>query len=262
VLTLSALGLVAGGLVGTVALATPAAAAAPAPAVAPISLTALAAPASTATRVSISVSSTSITAYDPLAVWGRVYYGSSSILRGETVVLQQYVGPGWRSVAWARANNSGYASYTIYPSGPANYRLYFGGAPGFAAAGSAAPAIKVAPATRASRVVAIAASKSGDWYVFGAAGPTVFDCSGLTMYAFKQVGINLPHLADAQKRYGVGVSAAQARPGDLIIFLSGGYGYHAGIYAGGGYMYDAPHEGATVGKHKIFGTNYIFRRLV
>ena len=50
--------------------------------------------------------------------------------------------------------------------------------------------------------------------------------------------------------------------GDLIVFRSGSYGYHAGIYAGGGYMYDSPHTGARVGKHKIYGSNYVVRRLV
>jgi cell wall-associated NlpC family hydrolase len=72
----------------------------------------------------------------------------------------------------------------------------------------------------------------------------------------------LPHQADAQKSYGRAVSQAAALPGDLIVFLSGGYGYHAAIYAGDGYMYDAPHAGATVGKHKIFDSNLVFRRLV
>jgi cell wall-associated NlpC family hydrolase len=52
------------------------------------------------------------------------------------------------------------------------------------------------------------------------------------------------------------------RPGDLIFFRSGTHAYHAGIYAGGGYMYDAPRPGRTVGKHKIWSRNYVVRRLV
>jgi cell wall-associated NlpC family hydrolase len=266
VLALSATGLVAGGLLGSLAVASPATAAtAPAAVHAALTMPAAvqaAAPARVATRVSISVSRTSTTTYDPLGIWGRVSYGTASFLRGETVVLQQYVGPGWRNVAWAKANNSGYVDYTVYPSSSLTYRLYYSGAPSSAPSASATRSIQVSAASRASRVVAIAASKSGDWYRFGAAGPSQFDCSGLTEYVFKQVGVSLPHFADSQKRYGVAVSWAQARPGDLVVFLSGGYGYHVGIYAGGGYMYDAPHEGATVGRHKIYGSNVVFRRLV
>ena len=82
------------------------------------------------------------------------------------------------------------------------------------------------------------------------------------MYAFRTVGVSLPHQANAQKSYGVAVSRAQARPGDLVIFVSGSYGYHAGIYAGNGYMVDSPTYGQTVGLHKIWGSNVIFRRIV
>ena len=115
---------------------------------------------------------------------------------------------------------------------------------------------------RGAQVVAAAASQTGKPYRFGAAGPNAFDCSGLTQYAFKSVGISLPHSANSQKSYGTAVSAANALPGDLIIFLSGGNGYHAAIYAGGGYMYDAPNSGGTVGKRKIYSGTVIFRRLV
>lgn len=263
-LACSAIVLVAGSLFGSLAEASPAAATTPTTeraAITTVAPAAYAVSARVATRVSMSVSRTSTSAYDPIGIWGRVNYGTAWSLRGETVVLQQYVGPGWRNVAWAKANNSGYVNYTVYPAASLYYRLYYSGSLSFAPAGSAAKAISVAAASRASRVVAIAASKTGDWYVFGAAGPNQFDCSGLTQYVFRQVGVYLPHFADSQQRYGVAVSWAQARPGDLVVFVSGGYGYHAGIYAGGGYVYDAPHEGATVGKHKIFGT-VVFRRLV
>jgi cell wall-associated NlpC family hydrolase len=76
------------------------------------------------------------------------------------------------------------------------------------------------------------------------------------------VGVSLPHKANSQKSYGRAISRSQALPGDLIIFLSGGYGYHAAIYAGGGYMYDAPRAGSTVGLHKIWSSTIVFRRLV
>jgi cell wall-associated NlpC family hydrolase len=113
-----------------------------------------------------------------------------------------------------------------------------------------------------ARVVAAAARLEGRPYRYGAAGPSAFDCSGFTLYVFRQFGVYLPHKADSQRHYGRAVSRADARPGDLIVFLSGGYGYHAGIYAGGGYMWDSPHSGGYVGLHRIWSTNVVFRRLV
>jgi cell wall-associated NlpC family hydrolase len=113
-----------------------------------------------------------------------------------------------------------------------------------------------------AKVLSIAASLSGRPYSYGAAGPNAFDCSGFTQYVFKKVGIKLPHQANAQKSRGVGVSRANARAGDLIIFVSGGYGYHVGIYAGGKYMYDSPRPGQRIGKHKIWSSNVVFRRVL
>jgi peptidoglycan DL-endopeptidase CwlO len=47
-----------------------------------------------------------------------------------------------------------------------------------------------------------------------------------------------------------------------VVFLDGSYGYHVGIYAGNGYMYDAPHSGTTVGLHQVYSSSVVFRRLV
>jgi cell wall-associated NlpC family hydrolase len=83
------------------------------------------------------------------------------------------------------------------------------------------------------------------------------------MYVYrKAAGVKLPHQANQQQKYGKAVSKSSAKVGDLIIFRSGSYGYHAAIYAGGGYMYDSPHSGARVGKHKIYSSSYVVRRLV
>jgi cell wall-associated NlpC family hydrolase len=120
----------------------------------------------------------------------------------------------------------------------------------------------VAGSATGEAIVAAAAAESGKPYVYAAAGPNAFDCSGLVQYVFAQFGIALPHNAHAQMGYGTPVSAADAAPGDLIFFLDGGYAYHVGIYAGGGQMYDAPNSGSTVGLHSIWSTNVAFRRLV
>ncbi len=256
VLGTSALGIVAGGIVGSLALATPAAAATAA-------TVAATSPARVTTQISIRVSRATTNAYDPVAVYGQVFAGTGhAVMTGETVALQQLASTGWRTIGWARATSSGYANFRVAPTAAVTYRLFYTGYAPYASSSSTTAHIAVNPVTRASRVVALAASRTGAWYRYGGAGPTSFDCSGLTQWTFRQVGVALPHNADAQKRYGRAIPAAQARPGDLIIFVSGGYGYHAGVYAGGGYMYDAPHAGATVGKHKVWSPNVMFRRLV
>ena len=83
----------------------------------------------------------------------------------------------------------------------------------------------------------------GTPYVWGGASPGGFDCSGLVMYAFQQVGISLPHSSYAQYGAGVSVSRDQLQPGDLVFFDGLG---HVGIYVGGGSFIHAPHTGDVV----------------
>ena len=80
-------------------------------------------------------------------------------------------------------------------------------------------------------------------YVFGGATPAGFDCSGLVMYVYAQLGIQLPHFAAAQYGYGVPVPRADLQPGDLVFFDALG---HVGIWIGGGEFIDAPHTGSFV----------------
>jgi cell wall-associated NlpC family hydrolase len=113
-----------------------------------------------------------------------------------------------------------------------------------------------------ARVVTEAAKHKGKMYLFGAAGPKRFDCSGFTLYVYKKTtGKKLPHKANLQQRYGKAVSKANAKPGDLIVIRSGSYGTHAGIYAGAGKMWSAPRTGKPVSKQKIWSSNYVVRRL-
>jgi cell wall-associated NlpC family hydrolase len=84
----------------------------------------------------------------------------------------------------------------------------------------------------------------GKPYVWGAAGPNGFDCSGLTMYVWARAGVSLPHSAAAQYGAGTPVSRADLQPGDLVFF--GSPIYHVGIYVGGGNMIEAPHTGDVV----------------
>jgi cell wall-associated NlpC family hydrolase len=95
-----------------------------------------------------------------------------------------------------------------------------------------------------------ALSRRGDPYVWAAAGPGEFDCSGLVMWAFAQEGIALPHYTGAQWNSGMHVARADLEPGDLVFF--GTDISHVGIYVGDGLMVDAPDTGAVVRVEPLF----------
>jgi cell wall-associated NlpC family hydrolase len=97
---------------------------------------------------------------------------------------------------------------------------------------------------RAGIALRYAMNQIGDNYVFGAAGPTRWDCSGLTMRAFQSAGVSLPHSSRAQFNRGKSVARSVLKPGDLIFF--GRPISHVGIYLGGSKMVHAPRPGARV----------------
>jgi cell wall-associated NlpC family hydrolase len=84
----------------------------------------------------------------------------------------------------------------------------------------------------------------GKPYVWGAAGPDTFDCSGLTQYVWAKAGIYLDHYTGSQWNEGRHVSQAELQPGDLVFF--GSDLHHVGLYIGNGNMIEAPHTGANV----------------
>ena len=92
--------------------------------------------------------------------------------------------------------------------------------------------------------VQAALTRIGDPYVWGAAGPGTFDCSGLVMWAFQQAGISLPHSSYAQAAGGQPVSMDQMQPGDVITYYSDAS--HVGIYIGDGMMVHASTFGVPV----------------
>jgi len=94
------------------------------------------------------------------------------------------------------------------------------------------------------RVVDIAMRYLGRPYRWGAAGPNAFDCSGLVMYVYAQMGVRLPHSSRAQYSCGARISRNQLQPGDLVFF--GRPIHHVGIYVGGGNFIHAPHTGDVV----------------
>jgi cell wall-associated NlpC family hydrolase len=102
------------------------------------------------------------------------------------------------------------------------------------------------------RALHVAASKRGAPYQWGAQGPHRFDCSGLTLYAFRRAGKHLPRTAAAQYHRSRPVSASRRQVGDLVFFGSGGGIYHVGIYAGRGRIWHAPKSGSVVRLEKIW----------
>ncbi len=100
-----------------------------------------------------------------------------------------------------------------------------------------------------------ALTKRGDPYVWGGAGPNVFDCSGLVMWAYAQIGISLPHFTGAQWNSGVHISRSQLQPGDLVFFFADIS--HVGMYIGNGLMVDASTFGQPVHVQPIFWSAYV-----
>jgi cell wall-associated NlpC family hydrolase len=106
------------------------------------------------------------------------------------------------------------------------------------------PPLTTAPVSgSAAAVVAYAEAQLGDAYVYGATGPDAWDCSGLTMGAWAQAGVSLPHNAAAQMSYGTPVSESELQPGDLVFYYQPVS--HVGIYIGNGQIVNA--ENPSVG---------------
>jgi len=114
------------------------------------------------------------------------------------------------------------------------------------------PVINIPTAnTVGAQALQAALSRIGDPYVWGAAGPGQFDCSGLVVWAFAQEGIALPHYTGDLWNSGVHVAENDLEPGDLVFFF--GDISHVGIYIGNGLMVDAPDFGETVRVDPVWG---------
>ena len=109
--------------------------------------------------------------------------------------------------------------------------------------------------TVGAQALQAALTKRGDPYVWGAAGPSAFDCSGLVVWAYAQEGITLPHFTGDQWNSGMHVSRSDLEPGDLVFFYPDIS--HVGIYLGDGLMVDAPDFGETVQVQPVFWADYV-----
>ena len=107
----------------------------------------------------------------------------------------------------------------------------------------AAP-VPVPTGSGGAAAVASAETRLGDPYVWGAAGPDSFDCSGLTMWAWAHAGVSLPHYSGAQYSSTTHIPMSDLQPGDLVFFADPGE--HEAMYIGNGQIIEAPHTGADV----------------
>ncbi|MEE1751817.1 C40 family peptidase [Streptomyces sp. SP18CS02] len=98
----------------------------------------------------------------------------------------------------------------------------------------------------AAAVVAFARAQVGDAYVMGSTGPNSWDCSGLVQAAYRQAGIDLPRISSDQSSRGTSVSLDNLQPGDILYWGGRSSSYHVAIYVGGGNFVGAQNSGTGV----------------
>ncbi len=110
--------------------------------------------------------------------------------------------------------------------------------------------------SRAGAALSAAKGKIGSPYVWGATGPSSFDCSGLTSWAYQQAGVSLPRTSQAQANAGSRLGQNELAPGDLVFFYDDLH--HVGLYAGNGQILHAPKPGANVRFESINNMPFMF----
>jgi cell wall-associated NlpC family hydrolase len=118
-----------------------------------------------------------------------------------------------------------------------------------APASAASPAAPAAPASGSvATVISFLRAQVGDAYVLGAQGPDAWDCSSLVQAAFRQAGVDLPRVSQDQSMQGTEVSLSNIRVGDILHWGARGSAYHVGVYIGNGQYLDAanPSKGVVI----------------
>jgi len=224
--------------------------------VASASVSAQAAPAAPAGVSSVDTSAASTLALAPMSTGRSGLIASPSLARNAVIAAP--------SAATVTFETSGFKAVPkpVRPHVTAVHTSTKSGS-GSAHAGSSATTRTSAPgrAVGGSGVLAVAARYVGTPYLYGGTTPRGFDCSGFTGYVYRQLGVSLPRTANAQLQASRQISRSQARPGDLVFFVSGGRAYHVGIYAGGNMLYDSPRTGKTVQKRAIWSASVVFGRV-
>ena len=121
--------------------------------------------------------------------------------------------------------------------------------------GAPVPSTPPASNSGAQAAVDAALSQVGKPYVWGAAGPDSYDCSGLTMWAWAHAGVSLPHNSGMQYAATARVSQSDWQPGDLLFY--GSPIHHVAMYIGGGRMVEAPYSGSQVRVVSAYRSDYV-----
>ena len=120
---------------------------------------------------------------------------------------------------------------------------------------------QAASSKRDAKVLKIAARQKGKPYRYGARGPRAFDCSGFVGFVFRKAGVNLPRSSGSIRAKVRRISAAQARPGDLVFVQRRGRVSHVAIYAGKGKWWEASNSSRPVGKNRAWTRSVSYGRI-
>ncbi|MGB9378192.1 MAG: NlpC/P60 family protein [Mycobacteriales bacterium] len=221
-------------------------------------LTAVSASATTATACYLS--STTIVGPGSTTVFaGQILTSTGAPIRGVRAQLEQLVSGAWQPYYYVVTDSSGRAGLSVRPSVTMTVRLSLYPTTSYTGCSTGPRTLWV---STDAAVMTEAARHNGQPYVYGAAGPSSFDCSGYTQYVYRQFGRILPRTTAQQYAAVHHIPKSYAAQGDLIFFGSTPSGiYHMGIYAGGGYIWHSPSNGQTVKKQLIWTSAYYTGRL-
>jgi cell wall-associated NlpC family hydrolase len=221
-----------------------------------------AAAAGTGTTVLRITTPASVPAGSDADVWLRLVRsdnGGEEPIGDKPVVVQRKSSSGWSKVAGFTTRADGLAHGPVAVGSTGRYRAFFRGD---AVNGTATSReVVISATTLGDRAIAEAKRHRGAPYAAGAAGPSRFDCSGLTMYVFRRLGRNLPHNSSQQAGATHRVANSAKRAGDLIFTYHGSRIGHVGIYAGGSQMWASVQAGDVVRLQSFSGRTYSVGRV-
>lgn len=185
---------------------------------------------------------------------------SAGPVSSRSVLLQRRDTSGWVQVGSMTTRSDGLGTTSLVVSTSARYRAHFRGDATHTASTSPEVVVNVTR-TLGERAVAEARRHAGKSYRYGASGPSTFDCSGFTMYVYRQLGRSLPHNSGMQRNATRVVANSAKRPGDLIFTTRSGRITHVGLYAGGTSMWSPVQTGDHVRLQSFSGRTYTVGRV-